>query len=187
MSSENTRSLSRSEILCHLCDPPKVICKSDLSDTNINKILRNHAAAHQMLQTYPNEPCGLCSIRDCSPQVQITVQNRNSILSGTKLIPPGADVHHNCKTYTVLPPTFPYKYCNKATRGYPCMNRPILCHDCEGVMVFVWSWNIELHYQNKHGGMTDEQADKYKGCFITEEEKAEIKKYFKVNVNGKPT
>ena len=187
MSSDKTTDVAQSEIICHQCKPPMVICRSNLNDADQNKALRNHAASHQLSQTYPNEHCGLCSICDCSPQVQITVHNRNSILSGQKRIPAAADVQHNCKTYKDLPTMFPYKFCNKTTRGYPCTNKPILCHDCDGIMCFVWSWNIQLHYEHKHGGMSDEQRAKYEGCNVSEKEKKEIKELFKVNGSSVPT
>ena len=53
--------------------------------------------------------------------------------------------------------TFIIKYfnigsCIRLSANNPCTNRPVRCDLC--VDSFVWSYGLELHYSDKHQGIT---------------------------------
>ena len=110
VSTANTEQ--RNLLICNICVTPMEIGKSNMTDGDINKSLRNHAASHQLHTPFSEEPCGLCCKPHCHLGINITSQLRSSIEERSGILPPNATVEHNCKTYIDLEP-FPFKFCNK--------------------------------------------------------------------------
>lgn len=107
----------------NICVPPMALGKVGDKPHDIQRIVRNHAAAHQLQKQYPDEPCGLCCKATCTLEVDITQANRKTILEqkGKGKIVPSAFVYHNCNTFDLEP--FHYKFCNKAVAGYPYLHQ----------------------------------------------------------------
>jgi hypothetical protein len=169
--------------VCKICTPPKTLGETSMSEAHITKFIRNHAAAHMMSTPFVGKVCGLCCGPNCKLEIKITQQNRISIKNGSGIIPLAAIIQHNCQTFSDLG-TFPFKYCNKPIKGFPCTNMPVLCLDCPDSEVprFIWSWDIEVHYLQHHSGMTEDEKSKYATVVVTDKEMEDIKRLFPVNI-----
>ena len=165
--------------VCNLCHPPVVMGKVGLKPNVIQRAIRNHIAAHLIHTNFADEPCGLCCGSTCNLEVDISDANRKNILERGAVVAPGAFVNPNCKIYCDVEP-FPFKFCKPvAFSGFPSSNMPVLCRDCTNT-TFIWSYNIEKHYDIEHGGLSDDDRLDYANHFPSEKEKDEINHKFPI-------
>eukprot|EP00956_Cyclotella_meneghiniana_P032894 scaffold92009_cov60-Cyclotella_meneghiniana.AAC.5 len=168
---------------CSQCTPPKNIANTNQTLTDIQRLLRNHAASHQWQQPFDgHDICGFCCgiTAECRLEVGITNSNKRNILEKQASVAPSALVHVKCIKFPEVDP-FQFKFC-KAVRGYPSTNVPVLCNECTG-QVFIWSYNLDKHQLLFHPGLTDEEKSKYNKYQSTMEECALIERAFPINVD----
>ena len=171
---------------CLICVPPIVLGKPHHKAAEIQRTVRNHAAAHLLTQNFEGEPCGLCCKTSCRVDVDVTPQNKKIIIRDPEesKVDASAFVHHNCETHDSMEP-FEFKFC-KAVSGFPSTNKPVFCYECStenSTQVFVWSYNIEEHYAQKHDGLWDEDSHKYARYLPKKGEKEAVLKAFKINID----
>ena len=100
----NMATYAAEQLLCNLCDPPVTIGKSDYDTIKMQRAVRNHMAAHQLINNgdITEEQCAFCTRPSCKLQVTgVTPNTLSSIITDCKPIPPGAKVHTNCTTYSI--------------------------------------------------------------------------------------
>ena len=106
---------------CMLCDPPMVIGKPAFNESERQRALRNHAAAHLLSQHSEDERCAFCCQTNCQLNLDIADSNVNNIRKNWQLattkVDPGSYIHHNCNTFPSMEP-FQFKFC-KPIRGFP--------------------------------------------------------------------
>ena len=164
---------------CNICVLPMIIGKPSDKGTDIQRHIRNHAASHQIQTAFIDEPCGMCCKSNCDINVDISTSNKKSILEKNAKVSPSAVVYPKCETFPDID-LFPFKFC-KAVAGFPSSNMPVLCRDCP-TQNFIWSYNIERHYEQNHSGLNDDDRSKYEGHFLQEKEKDLVRKSYKINV-----
>ena len=173
---------------CSICQPSMTIGKQNCEKHDLQRYLRNHAASHFWSSSLDGEPCGLCCRDGCSARlsVQITKGEVKKVLENGAPIPARSIVFHGCQTFRDVEP-FKFQWCNKAISGFPCRNMPVICHACtidHSIPTFVWSYNIENHYNKYHDSYTEDDRKKYERYITDAAEKQEVMKNFPINTNN---
>jgi len=118
------------------------------------------------------------------PALPTPPQEESHILENTNnkkaAVAPSADVYPKCQTYPDID-KFQFKFTKKVV-GFPSSNVPVLCHSCP-VQHFMWSYNIEKHYDTFHSGLSAEHREKYVDHFATDEEKQQVVQSFPIIIN----
>eukprot|EP00986_Skeletonema_menzelii_P017390 scaffold19230_cov154-Skeletonema_menzelii.AAC.2 len=171
--------------VCSICQPSMRIGRQNCEKHELQRYLRNHAASHFWSSSIEGEPCGLCCKAGCSTRlsVHITKGDVKKILENGARISPSSIVSHGCQTFLDVKP-FEFKWCNKAISGFPCLNMPVICHACTAdysIPTFLWSYNIENHYNMQHGSFTGEERKKYESYITDAAEKEQVRKNFPIN------
>ena len=168
------------QLVCNVCDPPVAIGKADYDKDKMQRAIRNHMAAHQLINEgdVSEEPCAFCARPSCKLQVTgLSDHVMKNIITKHARIPPSAKAHPNCITYPSIKP-FDCKFCKPIkTPNFPTSNQPWYCSRSK---MFIWSHDVELHYKNHHGGLhliqgrQGEDASSVDGCVVENAEKFEV-------------
>lgn len=168
------------QLVCNICDPPVAIGKADYDKDKMQRAIRNHMAAHQLINEgdVSEEPCAFCARPSCKLQVTgLSDHVMKNIITKHARIPPSAKAYPNCITYPSIKP-FDYKFCKPIkTPNFPTSNKPWYCSRCK---IFIWSHNIDLHCKNYHGGFhliqgrQGEDASSVDGYIVENTEKFEV-------------
>ena len=174
--------------VCSICQPAMTIGKQNCEKHDLQRYLRNHAASHFWSSNLEGEPCGLCCKASCSARlsVKITKGEVKKVLENDARIPPSSLVFHGCQTFKEVDP-FEFKWCNKSTSGFPCLNMPVICHACttdHSIPTFLWSYNIKNHYITHHGSFREEDRQRYSRYINNAAEEEQVKKYFPISINN---
>ena len=116
--------------------PPCKICKKNIEIS----LMRLHVGKHILSGQVSAEVCGFCGT-NCNSPVSLRLTS-GSQKNGTY------KAHSNCAYIK----DFNIGSCIKLSANNPCSNRPVRCDLC--VDSFVWSYGLELHYSDKHQGIT---------------------------------